>query len=92
MSNKIMEFLGEKPNNPHIFEGDRWVYYLGEIVELPPYEDSDEPRWQAELIEVVPLSEYYERERTRLAVDMSLTEARCNVTAFEYALMYGGGA
>lgn len=86
---KIMEFIGEKPNNPHIFEGDKWAYYLGEIVELPPYEDSDEPRWQAELIEVVPLSEYYERERARLAVDMSLVEARCNTNAYELMLLGG---
>lgn len=90
MTNKIMEFIGDKPHNPHIFEGDKWVYYLGEIVELEPYEDMpDVKRWQAELIECVPLAEYYKRERERLATDMTLVEARCNTTAYELILMGG---
>lgn len=88
---RTIEFAGEMPHNPHIFEGDRWVYYLGEIVELPPHEDMpDVKRWRAELLECVPLSEYYERERARIAGDMTLVEARCNTTAYELMLMSGG--
>lgn len=88
---RIIEFVGDMPQNPHIFEGDSWAYYLGEIVELPPLEEDTSPRWQAEVLEIVPLSEYYERERERIESDRALTEARCNVNAYELFL-YSGGA
>ena len=91
---RIIEMVGDEPQNPLVFEEDKWAYYLNNITEVQPPEDMDDglKHWRAEVVEVVPLSEYYARERSRIATDMSLTEARCNVTAFEYALMYGGGA
>lgn len=89
---KIIEMVGECPPNPLVYDGDKWAYYLDNIIEVQPPEDMDDGQkhWQAEIVEVVPLSEYYARERERIASEISLSEARGAVTAWNLILASQG--
>lgn len=84
MTKRIIELVGEMPRNPLIFEGDSLAYYLSNITEVQPPEDMDDGQkhWKAEVDEVVPLSEYYSRERDA----RDLADAMTLTTGYELAL------
>lgn len=88
---RIIEMVGDEPQNPLVFEGDKWAYYLNNITEVQPPEDMDDGQkhWRAEVVEVVPLSEYYARERQA----RDLGDAQTLTAAYELTLtmMAAGG-
>lgn len=91
MTKRIIEMVGDEPQNPLVFEGDKWAYYLTSIEEVQPPEDMDDGQkhWRAEVAEVVPLSEYYARERQA----RDLGDAQTLTAAYELTLtmMAAGG-
>lgn len=86
---KIIEMVGECPPNPLVYDGDKWAYYLDNIIEVQPPEDMDDGQkhWQAEIVEVVPLSEYYKREREA----RDLGDAQTLTASYELTLALMGG-
>lgn len=86
---QYIEMAGECPSNPLVFEGDKWAYYLDNIVEIQPPEDMDDGQkhWRAEVVEIVPLSEYYKREREA----RDLGDAQTLTASYELTLALMGG-